>query len=133
MRRRRGELAHRHDDVKDKPLENVQGSIDDAVSAGWAFKADTIEALLQATLTRLSWSRRWTSTTATAPTATTSSRISRFASSQPVTTGPFYAFQYEPSAWVTIGGIRTNDRLQAIDGEGVWPSPACTWPATTAR
>ena len=22
-------------------------------------------------------------------------------------------------AWVTIGGIRTNDRLQAIDGEGV--------------
>ena len=28
-------------------------------------------------------------------------------------------FQYEPSAWVTIGGIRTNDRLQAIDGEGV--------------
>ena len=32
---------------------------------------------------------------------------------------PFYAFQYEPSAWVTIGGIRTNDRLQAIDGEGV--------------
>ena len=38
---------------------------------------------------------------------------------QPVTTGPFYAFQYEPSAWVTIGGIRTNDRLQAIDGEGV--------------
>ena len=36
-----------------------------------------------------------------------------------MTTGPFYAFQYEPSAWVTIGGIRTNDRLQAIDGEGV--------------
>ena len=31
--------------LKDKPLENVQGSIDDAVSAGWAFKADTIEDL----------------------------------------------------------------------------------------
>lgn len=27
--------------------------------------------------------------------------------------------QYEPSAWVTIGGIRTNDRLQAIDDAGI--------------
>ncbi|MFR4802452.1 MAG: hypothetical protein ACLT98_03415 [Eggerthellaceae bacterium] len=43
-----------------------------------------------------------------------------------MTTGPF-CVEYEPSAWVTIG-IRTNDRLQAIDGEGV-AIPACTWPA----
>ena len=38
---------------------------------------------------------------------------------QPVAEGPFYAMQYEPSAWVTIGGIRTNDRLQAIDDAGI--------------
>ena len=37
---------------------------------------------------------------------------------QPVVTGPFYALQFQPSAWVTIGGIRTNDRLQAIDKTG---------------
>lgn len=37
---------------------------------------------------------------------------------QSVATAPFYALQYEPSAWVTIGGIRTNDRMQAIDNKG---------------
>lgn len=68
--------------LKDKPLENVQGSIDDAVSAGWAFKADTIEALAQA-IDAPSWSRRWTSTTATAPTAKTNSSTSRLASCSP--------------------------------------------------
>ena len=104
--------------LKDKPLENVQGSIDDAVSAGWAFKADTIEALAQAidapelveTLDEYNG-------------YCADGKDEQFYKPacflQPVTTGPFYAFQYEPSAWVTIGGIRTNDRLQAIDGEGM--------------
>lgn len=35
-----------------------------------------------------------------------------------VETGPFYALEFQPSAWVTIGGVRTNDRLVAIDRTG---------------
>ena len=37
---------------------------------------------------------------------------------QPVVSGPFYALEFQPSAWVTIGSVRTNDRLQAIDNTG---------------
>ncbi len=104
--------------LKGKPLENVQADIDTAVEAGWAYKADTIEALaeaigapdLVATLDEYNG-------------YCTAGKDEQFYKPacflQPVATGPFYAFTYEPSAWVTIGGIRTNDHLQAIDAEGI--------------
>ena len=98
---------------------NLPLALGGAISlVGWAFKADTIEALAQAidapelveTLDEYNG-------------YCADGKDEQFYKPacflQPVTTGPFYAFQYEPSAWVTIGGIRTNDRLQAIDGEGV--------------
>ena len=103
--------------LKDKPLENVQGSIDEAVDAGWAFKADSIEALAEAID-----APELVETLEEYNGYCADGKDEQFYKPacflQPVTTGPFYAFQYEPSAWVTIGGIRTNDRLQAIDGEG---------------
>ena len=104
--------------LKDKPLENVQGSIDDAVSAGWAFKADTIEALAQA-IDAPELVETLDEYNGYCADGNDEQFYKPACFLQPVTTGPFYAFQYEPSAWVTIGGIRTNDRLQAIDGEGV--------------
>lgn len=104
--------------LKDKPLENVQSDIDAAVEAGWAFKADTIEALAEAI-----GAPELVDTLDEYNGYCTAGKDEQFYKPacflQPVTTGPFYAFQYEPSAWVTIGGIRTNDRLQAIDGEGI--------------
>ena len=104
--------------LKDKPLEDVQANIDAGVEEGWIFKADTIEALAEAI-------------GAPALTATLEEYNGYCANGvdeqfykpacflQPVAEGPFYAMQYEPSAWVTIGGIRTNDRMQAIDNKGL--------------
>ena len=104
--------------LKDKPLENVQANMDAAVEAGWAFKADTIEELAEAI-----GAPDLVNTLETYNGYCEAGKDEDFYKPacflQPVTTGPFYALQYEPSAWVTIGGIRTNDRLQAIDGEGM--------------
>ena len=104
--------------LKDKPLEDVQANIDAGVDAGWIFKADTVEALAEAI--------------GAPELVTTLEEYNGYCAAgkdeqfykpacflQPVAEGPFYAMQYEPSAWVTIGGIRTNDRLQAIDDAGI--------------
>lgn len=104
--------------LKGKALENVQSDIDAAVDAGWAFKADSIEALAEAID-----APELTETLYEYNGYCAAGKDEQFYKPacflQSVSTGPFYAFQYEPSAWVTIGGIRTNDHLQAIDGDGV--------------
>lgn len=102
--------------LKDKPLEDVQANIDAGVDAGWIFKADTVEALAEAI--------------GAPELVTTLEEYNGYCAAgkdeqfykpacflQPVAEGPFYAMQYEPSAWVTIGGIRTNDRLTALDAD----------------
>lgn len=103
--------------LKGKALENVQRDIDAAVAAGWAYKADTPEALAEAI-----GAPELVETLSTYNDYCTAGKDEQFYKPacflQPVTTGPLYAFQYEPSAWVTIGGIRTNDHLQAIDKTG---------------
>lgn len=104
--------------LKGKALENVQENFDAAVEEGWAFKADSIEALAEAID-----APDLAKTVETYNAACAAGKDDQFYKPacflQPVAAGPFYAMQYEPSAWVTIGGIRTNDRLQAIDAEGV--------------
>lgn len=104
--------------LKGKPLENVQVDIDAAVEAGWAHKADTVEELAEAI-----GAPELVDTLAEYNGYCDAGKDEQFYKPacflQPVATGPFYAFTYEPSAWVTIGGIRTNDRLQAIDGDGL--------------
>ena len=32
--------------------------------------------------------------------------------------GPFYALEFQPSGWTSMGGVKTNDRLQSIDRTG---------------
>lgn len=104
--------------LKDKPLENVQADIDAAVEAGWVFKADSVEALAEAIS-----APELVETVETYNAYCAEGKDEQFYKPacflQPVAEGPFYAMQYEPSAWVTIGGIRTNDRLQAIDSKGL--------------
>lgn len=34
---------------------------------------------------------------------------------QSIGKGPYYVFQYQPSAWCTIGGVRVDDHLRALD------------------
>ena len=104
--------------LKDKPLENVQADIDAAVEAGWVFKADSVEALAEAIS-----APELVETVETYNAYCSEGKDEQFYKPacflQPVAESPFYAMQYEPSAWVTIGGIRTNDRLQAIDSKGL--------------
>ena len=104
--------------LKDKPLENVRTDIDAAVEAGWVFKADSVEALAEAIS-----APELVETVETYNAYCSEGKDEQFYKPacflQPVAEGPFYAMQYEPSAWVTIGGIRTNDRLQAIDSKGL--------------
>ncbi len=104
--------------LKDKPLEDVQANIDAGIEEGWVFKADSVEELakaigapdLVATLEEYN---------AYCESGVDEQFYKSACFLQPVTTGPLYAMQYEPSAWVTIGGIRTNDKLQAIDAAGI--------------
>ncbi len=118
VRCRRGELAHRHDDAQGQAARERAGQHRSRVGAGWVFKADTIEALAEAI-----GAPELVETLDEYNGYCADGNDEQFYKPacflQPVATGPFYAMQYEPSAWVTIGGIRTNDRLQAIDGEGV--------------
>ncbi len=104
--------------LKDKPLEDVQANIDAGVEEGWIFKADTIEALAEAI-----GAPQLVDTLDEYNGYCAAGKDEQFYKPacflQPVAEGPFYAMQYEPSAWVTIGGIRTNDRLQAIDDKGL--------------
>lgn len=104
--------------LKGKPLENVQADIDAAVEAGWAFKADTVAELANAIeAPALPETVEAYNDSCAAGKDDLFYKPACFL--QPVAEGPFYALQYEPSAWVTIGGIRTNDRLQAIDAQGL--------------
>ena len=104
--------------LKDKPLENVQSDMDAAVSEGWGFKADSIEALAEA-IGAPDLVKTLEEYNGYCEEGEDGQFFKPACFLQPVTTGPFYALQYEPSAWVTIGGIRTNDRLQAIDEAGM--------------
>lgn len=35
----------------------------------------------------------------------------------PILDGPFYAFQYQSSAWGTLGGVKVDDRLRVINND----------------
>ena len=104
--------------LKDKPLEKVEEGIEAGMGEGWVFKADTIEALAEA-IGAPDLAQTVETYNGYCENGVDEQFYKPACFLQPIATGPFYAMQYEPSAWVTIGGIRTNDRLQAIDSEGL--------------
>ncbi len=104
--------------LKGKPLENVQEEMDKAVAEGWVFKADTVEALAEA-IGAPDLTKTLDEYNGYCAAGEDGQFMKPACFLQPVAEGPFYALQYEPSAWVTIGGIRTNDHLQAIDAKGL--------------
>ncbi len=103
--------------LANKPLEKVQENIDKAVEEGWVYKADSIAELVKATgLVDLETTLARYNEQCHAKRDDDFYKPSCFMI--PVEQGPFYAMEYEPSAWVTIGGVRTNDRMQAINKAG---------------
>ena len=103
--------------VQGKPLADVQASFDQGVADGWVFKADTIEELAE-----MIGAPELPNTVASYNELCAAGEDTQFHKPasflNAIEQGPFYAMQYQPSAWVTIGGVRTNDRLQAIDQTG---------------
>ena len=98
-------------------LENIQAGFDTAVEEGWGHKADTIEALAEAIgCPDLVDAVATYNASCAAGADEVFYKPASFM--RAVETGPFYALEFQPSAWVTIGGVRTNDRLQAIDRTG---------------
>ncbi len=99
-----------HAKILDKAPEQLQ----EAIEQGWAYKADTIEDLgAHFGLENLP------ATVAEYNTYCEAGRDEQFYKDKsfliPVSEGPFYVFEYEPSAWCTLGGVRVDDSLRVID------------------
>lgn len=99
---------------KDRILENLDSDIEEGLKEGWLAKADTIEELAeQFGLTNLPETVKQYNAYCEA------GKDDEFGANpwylSPVSTGPFYAVQCEPSAWSTFGGVRTDDKCRALN------------------
>lgn len=97
-------------------LTEMETDIDQAISEGWAAKADTLEELADKFgLTHM------VDTVATYNEACQSGYDDDFFTPAdyltPVTEGPYYIFEYNPGAWCTIGGIKTDGSCRALDAD----------------
>lgn len=97
-----------------KVLTEAKAQLQEAIDQGWAYKADTIEEIaekfelenLVSTVEQYNkyCEAKYDSEFLKDPTFLT-----------PVNNGPYYVFEYEPSAWCTIGGVKVDDSLRALD------------------
>ncbi|MDC7240784.1 MAG: FAD-binding protein, partial [Spirochaetales bacterium] len=97
-----------------KILSNAADQLAEAVDQGWAYKADSIAELAEYfSLDNLE------ATVAEYNDMCADGEDTLFYKSDyfmtPVTEGPFYVFEYEPSAWCTLGGIVVDDSLRVTD------------------
>lgn len=97
-----------------KVLTEARAQLDEAIEQGWAYKADTIEELAEYFgLDNLVETVKTYNEMAAAGKDTQFYKDSVFLT--PITEGPFYVFEYEPSAWCTIGGVKVDDSLRVVD------------------
>ncbi len=99
---------------KERILTNLDSDIEEGLAEGWLAKADTLEELAeQFGLTNL------VSTVEKYNEYCENGVDEEFGASpwylSKVENGPFYAVQCEPSAWSTFGGIRTDEKLRALN------------------
>lgn len=99
---------------KERILDKLPEDIEEGLREGWLAKADTIEELgAQFGLTNL---------------AETVEKYNQYCDEgidpqfgaspwylSKIAQGPFYAVQCEPSAWSTFGGVRTDEKLRALN------------------
>ncbi|NTW28960.1 MAG: FAD-binding protein [Coriobacteriia bacterium] len=100
-------------------LSEIEKHFDEAIKQGWAFKADTIEALA--------------AKFGQDPTkfAETIAQYNEYCAKgedkfffkdkkflQPLSRAPYYIVQSQASGWVSLGGIKTNASLQALGSDG---------------
>ena len=97
-----------------KVLTEAKSQLQEAIDQGWAYKADTIEELAEKFgLDNL------VSTVEQYNKYCEEKHDSEFSKDPvfltPINNGPYYVFEYEPSAWCTIGGVKVDDSLRALN------------------
>lgn len=97
----------------DRILTDIKADIEEGLAEGWCYKADTIEDLAEFFgLTELP------QTVAEYNEYCAAGEDPQFHTNpwylSPVSTGPFYVTQNEPSAWSTFGGIRINESCNVL-------------------
>lgn len=97
-------------------LTEMDKDIEQAISEGWAAKADTLEELAEKF-----GLPHMVDTVAAYNEACQSGHDDDFFTPAdyltPVTEGPYYIFEYNPGAWCTIGGIKTDGNCRALDAD----------------
>lgn len=101
---------------KDAVLDAKGEKLDEAIAQGWAYKADTLaEAAEHFGLTNLE------ETVETYNAMCAEGKDALFGKNPcfmtPVDQGPYYVFQYQPSAWGTLGGVKVDDKLRVMNAD----------------
>lgn len=101
---------------KDRILTNLPADIEEGIAEGWIRKADTIEELAE-----IMGMDKLVETVTTYNGYCEKGVDEQFGTNpwylSPVTQGPFYITENEPSAWSTFGGIRIDDCCRAMNCE----------------
>ena len=98
-------------------LDQAAGQLQQAIDEGWAIKADTLaEAAEYFGLENLE------QTVAEYNEACANGEDPIFGKSanflKAIGEGPYYVFEYEPGAWSTFGGVKTDSYLRAVGPDG---------------
>lgn len=94
-------------------LKTLQADLDKAVSQGWAAKAETIEECAA-----FFGMKKLAETVKNYNTYCEAGKDEEYFKNptflKPVLKAPFYVVEYEPSAWGTLGGVRTDSSLRVL-------------------
>ncbi len=97
-------------------LENLQADLDRAVEQGWAGEAESIEELAEVFgMPELPHTVEMYNAYCEAGHDEEYFKNPTFLT--PITKGPFYIVEYEPSAWGTLGGLRTDSSLRVVNAD----------------
>ncbi|MBR2208701.1 MAG: FAD-dependent oxidoreductase [Synergistaceae bacterium] len=96
-------------------LKTLQEDLNKAIEQGWAVKADTIEEAAKFfKMSKLSETVKNYNSYCEVGKDEEYFKNPTFL--KPVKKAPFYVVEYEPSAWGTLGGLRTDSSLRVLNG-----------------
>lgn len=99
-----------------KILTEARNQLDEAIEQGWAYKADTIAELAEYFgLENLEQTVKEYNEMCANGQDTQFYKDATFLT--PISEGPFYVFEYEPSAWCTLGGVKVDDSLRVVNAD----------------
>lgn len=98
-------------------MSNAKDQLQSAIDEGWAYKADSLaECAEYFGLENLEATVAEYNEACANGVDPIFGKDSAFLNA--IGEGPYYVFEYEPGAWSTFGGIKTDSYLRAVDGNG---------------